>query len=98
MDKIKVKAFVHASLSEYAEGGVRYTVFSVDMSDNSYILVEEIEVEIERPAYETIVNGTVTALRKLQKNKLAEAQSEVNKIEERIQSLLCIENKPSEVV
>ena len=36
-----------AQLSEWVEGGVSYSVFSVDISSQGYVLVEEIEIEIE---------------------------------------------------
>lgn len=97
MEKIKIKAYVFAKLHDWGDDEVSYYVFSFEASNQGYILLEEIEIETDRPSRESLVNGTVAALRELQSKKRADAERECTQIDERIQSLLCLENKPSEV-
>jgi hypothetical protein len=94
--KVKIKQIAHAILRQYVDGGVDYSFFCSDMSAHGYIPIEEVEIEIEAPLYSDLVNGTVKVLREAQKQKRAQAQMECDQIDEQIQSLLCLENKPSE--
>ena len=97
-----VKAFIHAKLEPHftdvggIEQRVGYSIFSFDMTKNGYTMVKEIYVEFDEPAYKDVVAGTVQAMREKQAELRAEVNTKVANIEEQIQRLLCIENKPTQ--
>ena len=95
MEKIKLKVIAHAKIDAYVEGGVSYLVSSHDMSYFGHVVIGESEIEIDPASKTDLINGTVKAMRAVQKTKRAEAERECIKIEEAIQRLLCIENSPS---
>jgi hypothetical protein len=91
---MKMKAYVHAQYSEWAKE-YRFSIWSQDMSScGGYVLVQEVEVDFEAPPREVLVNGTIEAYRKEQQNIRAEAESKVNRIQQAIDDLLCLEYKP----
>ena len=99
-----VKAFIHAKIEQYfthisdgIKDRVGYAIFPFDMTKNGYTLVKEIEVEFDEPGYKDVVAGTVQAMREKQAELRDEVNTKVANIEEQIQRLLCIENKPTEV-
>ena len=94
-----IQAFVHAQISTYSweEGKVSFYIFSSDMSKHGYTLVDTVEVEFDEPDHASIVNGTVKLLREKQKQTRADAELACTQIDEQINNLLCIENKPTEV-
>lgn len=91
--KKKFNIYITAQVSQHTEGGIRYEAWDMDMSGESgRILITKTELEVEistddmRPQF-------VGALREEQQKIRAESERQVTRIEERIQSLLCIESK-----
>lgn len=81
---MKLKIYIHAKYCEFRK---EYD------SEHFGVVVEETEVEFTPPPYEVLVNGTIAAYRAKQKKIRADAESEVNILQQRINDLLCIENK-----
>lgn len=89
----KITVLLHASISEYEDKKINYSTYSTDMSKYGCgIPVKEIDIEFDEPEYSDIVAGTISILREKKAEKRAEAELEVNNIEQKIQNLLCIEN------
>lgn len=91
-NKIRVKVFIHAQYNEY-EKSFTYQAHNMDMSDYGYTFLESQEVKIRQPTVEELTNKTVRALREKQKTVLAAAQSEYNRVQATIDTLLAIEHK-----
>lgn len=91
---MKQKAYVHAQYNDW-EKEYRFSVWSHDMSGvQGYVLVQEIEVEFDAPPRDVLVNGTIEAYRKEQQKIRADAESKVNRLQQAIDDLLCLEYKP----
>ena len=97
MDKVKKSCTLHASRSEYAEGGFTFSVSNhEDMQTYGYVACDTVLVEFNMPPREVLVNGAVAAYRAEQSRIRAEAQSKCVMLDEEIQKLLCIEDKSGE--
>ena len=85
--------FINASRSY--DGTVCFHAHFCDMSEYGYFLVEkkQITVEADIPDDFNIDAIEIDALKKEKTRIQAEAQNKLTKIEERIQSLLCLEHK-----
>lgn len=92
MSTKKMTVFVHLSNSQWG-AGTEYSLFNLDMTDYGYTLVATSEIEFEEPSRNDVVAGLVRGLRHEQQEIKAEAQSKVNRLQERIDSLLCLEYK-----
>ncbi len=90
--RIKVKVWLHAQYNEY-EKTFSYSAHYCDMSDYGYTLLETREIEIRQPTFEELTNKTVKSLRKKQEALLASAQKEYNRVQNTIDTLLCLEHK-----
>ena len=92
--KIKQTAFVHAE-KDYVKGGHNLVLYFSDMSQYGYIFIGEVEVSVDfdLPDNFSFTQAEIDVLRKEQKRIQAEAQNKITRIEEKIQSLLCIEHK-----
>ena len=91
---MKMKVTLHAQASQSEKSGFRYAVFNhEDMGSCGYTALQTIEVEFTDTDRSTLVSGAVAAFREEQKRIRAEAQSKVARLDEAIQSLLCIEHK-----
>ena len=92
---IKQKMFIHAVKDYSAEGSLKLNLMACDMSKYGYILIGEVEVSVDYdlPENFNFTQAEIDALRKEQKRIQAEAQNNITRIEEQIQSLLCIEHK-----
>ena len=92
--KIKQTAFVHAE-KDCVKGGHNLVLYYSDMSQYGYIFIGEVEVSVDfdLPDNFSFTQAEIDVLRKEQKRIQAEAQNKVTRIEEKIQSLLCIEHK-----
>ena len=92
--KIKQTAFVHAK-KDYVKGGHNLVLYFSDMSQYGYIFIGEVEVSVDfdLPDNFSFTQAEIDVLRKEQKHIQAEAQNKITRIEEKIQSLLCIEHK-----
>ena len=92
--KIKQTAFVHAE-KDYVKGGHNLVLYFSDMSQYGYIFIGEVEVSVDYdlPDNFSFTQAEIDVLRKEQKRIQAEAQNNITRIEEKIQSLLCIEHK-----
>ena len=90
---IKTTAFIHAQRS-YG-GKYEFTVFQSDVSGYGYFLVckKEIEVTADIDDNFSIDAAEIASLKEQKKKIQAEANKKIVEIEERIQSLLCIEYK-----
>ena len=90
--KKEITAFLHRSKESY-ETEYRYSVYNCDMSEYGYTLLAEKKVSFDLPTESLMLNKEIEMLnRKAQKIK-ADAFVEVEKINEKIQSLLAIEDK-----
>lgn len=92
---IKKKMFIHAEKDYSAEGSFKLNLMACDMSQYGYILIGEVEVsaDYELPENFNFTQAEIDALRKEQKRIQADANNKITRIEEHIQSLLCIEHK-----
>jgi hypothetical protein len=86
--------FVHAE-KQYGTNGHTLSLKVCDMSEYGYICLGNVEVsaDYELPDDFNFTQCEIDLLRKEQKRILAESQKKVTVIEERIQSMLCLENK-----
>ena len=90
--KKEITAFLHRQKESY-ETEYRYSVYNSDMSDYGYTLLAEKTVYFDLPTESLMLNKEIEMLnRKAQKIK-ADAFVEVDRINEKIQSLLAIEDK-----
>ncbi|MHB1328012.1 MAG: hypothetical protein ACYC2K_07405 [Gemmatimonadales bacterium] len=91
---MKIKGFIHAKYDEY-EREYHFSVWTQDMTQcQGYVLVEEVEIEFTPPPHNVLVNGTIEAYKAEQQKIRAEAESKVNRLQQSINDLLCIEYKP----
>jgi len=91
---MKLKCTVQVQQDQFAEGGFSYWVFShEDMSELGYTAIQTFELDVDVPPRDVLVNGAIKAYRAEQSKIRAEAEKKAMRIEEAIQSLLCIENK-----
>lgn len=94
-NKISVEVFIHAKLNSISKE-VYYSAYSCDMTRyEGGTLVEVIKLEIDEPLYDQVVAETVMKMREKQAELRGEAEKKVANIEQQIQNLLCLENKPS---
>ena len=91
---IKQNMLVH-SVKDYVKGGHNLVLFYSDMSQYGYIFIGEVEVSVDYdlPDNFNYTQAEIDSLRKEQKRIQAEAQNKITRIDEKIQSLLCIEHK-----
>ena len=94
---IKSTMFVHAEKAYFGEEEFNLSLLACDMSQYGFILIGEVEVSVDYdlPDNLNITQLEIDSLRKAQKRIQAEAQNNITRIEEKIQSLLCIEHKVS---
>lgn len=92
---IKKTMFVHAEKAYFCEEEFELNLMACDMSKYGYILIGEVEVSVDYdlPDNFNITQLEIDSFRKEQKRIQAEAQNNITRIEEQIQSLLCIEHK-----
>ena len=70
----------------------RYHLIDSDMSEVGWYFVKKIEIEFEEPTRAEMMPGAVAALETKKAKILAEAQEQVNKIEDTINRLCALEN------
>lgn len=88
---MKVKTFLH--WKENYDGTMEPVFFTQDMTEYDYFCAGEVEVEVpdqDPPTKADVTKVKVSNLRA----KQGTHQHEIDKIEEAIQQLLCIEYKP----
>ena len=92
---IKKTMFVHAEKAYFGEEEFKLNLMACDMSKYGYIFIGEVEVSVnyDLPDNFNYTQAEIDVLRKEQKRIQAEAQNNITRIEEKIQSLLCIEHK-----
>ena len=92
---IKKTMFVHAEKAYFGEEEFNLSLLACDMSQYGFILIGEVEVSVDYdlPDNFNFTQAEIDVLRKEQKRIQAEAQNNITRIEEKIQSLLCIEHK-----
>ena len=92
---IKSTMFVHARKSYFGEEEFKLNLMACDMSNYGYVCIGEVEVSVDYdlPDNFNYTQAEIDVLRKEQKRIQAEAQNNITRIEEKIQSLLCIEHK-----
>lgn len=92
--KKEINVFVHREKSHFGDD-YSYTAQSCDMSDYGYVLLGQQTIMFEIPSENDMVKKEIDMLNaKANKLKL-DAHLAVEKIEEKIQSLLAIEDKSS---
>ena len=91
----QINLFLHVRMDWRNEP--EYNAYQTDMSDDEYfgplVTKETVNVEFDIPDDFNVNDELVKTLRKQQKTIQADAQMKLTQIEERIQSLLCIEHK-----
>jgi len=91
----QINLFLHVRMDWRNEP--EYNAYQTDMSGNKYfgslVTKKTIDVEFDIPDDFNVNDELVKTLRKQQKTIQADAQMKLTQIEERIQSLLCIEHK-----
>ena len=92
---IKKTMFVHAEKAYFGVEEFKLSLLACDMSQYGFILIGEVEVSVDYdlPDNFNYTQAEIDSLRKEQKRIQAEAQNNITRIEETIQSLLCIEHK-----
>lgn len=90
MSTVKIKGFVHKT-----RFGCGFDFHIIDMSEYGFVCVGPAEFEYELPADFEPVAAEVAMLKKKQDAIKSEAALALDQIDQRIQSLLCIENNPS---
>jgi len=93
MAKIQITTLLHMQAPAYGETEPTFRLYPFDMSRHGCALIGERTVEVDVPEEFDPKPALINALREEQAEIRAEAQGKVNRIEERIQSLLCLENK-----
>ena len=90
----EITVYIHAQ-RDYVTSGVRFSACGCDMSEYGYTLIEtqDLKVEFDIADDFNLDAEEIKAMRAEQKRIKAEAQMRVTRLEERIQSLLCIEHK-----
>ena len=90
----EITVYIHAQ-RDYVTSGVRFSAVGCDMSQYGYTLLEtkQVSVEFEIADDFNLDAEEIKAMRAEQKRIQADAQMKLTQIEERIQSLLCIEHK-----
>ena len=91
---MELTAYVHASVHDLEA----YTVFgSSDLESCGFVLISKVPVTFDPPPREQQIAKHIEVLRKEQSKVRAEAESKANRLDEVIQSLLCLEYKPEVV-
>ena len=92
---IKKTMFVHAEKAYFGEEEFKLSLMACDMSKYGYIFIGEVEVSVnyDLPDNFNYTQAEIDSLRKEQKRIQAKAQNNITRIEEQIQSMLCIEHK-----
>ncbi len=91
----EITVYIHAQ-RDYVYGGIKFSAIGCDMSEYSgYTMIEKKNVTVEFDIADdfSLDAEEIKAMRAEQKRIKAEAQLQVTRLEERIQSLLCIEHK-----
>ncbi len=90
----EIMVYIHAQ-RDYLTRGIRFSAVGCDMREYGYTLIEtkQVSVGFEIADDFSFDAEEIKAMRAEQKRIQAEAQMNVTRIEERIQSLLCIEHK-----
>lgn len=89
----EITVYIHAHRDYKDE--IKFSAFGCDMSQYGYTLLETKQVSVEFDIADdfNLDAEEIKAMRAEQKRILAEAQNQVTRLEERIQSMLCIEHK-----
>ena len=91
----QINLFLHVRMDWRNEP--EYNAYQTDMSGDNYfgslVTKKTVDVEFDIPDGFNVNDELVKTLRKQQKTIQADAQMKLTQIEERIQSLLCIEHK-----
>lgn len=92
---MKITMFIRATWNKYAgdSGAFQYDVCNSDMTEYGYVMVDERELEFESPVEQDLKMRVIQSLKAKKEKKRAEAQAELNEIDEEIQELLAIEDK-----
>lgn len=87
-----VTSFIHAKWNKW-DNKWNYYIFSVDMTEHEYVLLETREIEFESPSDLMLRHQLVRVLQGVKKDVQARAQVQLNDLDQRIQELLAIEDK-----
>ena len=85
-------AFLHRSKQSY-ETEYKYLIYPCDMSEYGYTFLAENVVHFNLPTESLMLNKEIEMLNKKAQKIKADAFVEVDRINEKIQSLLAIEDK-----
>jgi hypothetical protein len=91
---ITLPIYIHSIWSPYSKEFHYSLLECADMSEYGYTRIETRQVTFVPPSRQELTIGAINALRKKQCKVRDEALANSARIEEEIQSLLCLEYKP----
>ncbi len=91
---MKVKGIAHCALNSDPALPSSYQIWATDMSDYGYIKIHEVEFDVTPLTQEEYVRGAVGELKNKQQKIRAQAESQVNTLQEQINNLLCLVHNP----
>ena len=90
---MKLPIYIFAKYDDY-EKKYRFHAWGYDMTGSDVgVLVEKREVSFDPPPHSALVEGTIAEYKETQKKIVAEAEKKRNEIQQKINDLLCLENK-----
>lgn len=92
-----VKAFIHAKWDKWNRKW-DYYIFSHDMTEHEYVLLETRDIEFESPSDLMLKHQLVRVLRGVKKDVQARAQVQLDELDARIQELLALEDKSGQEI
>lgn len=93
---MKITTQLHASIDCPANEPSTYCCFPSNMTEYGYVHLGEVEIEIEPISGKDLVTRSVEILRKKQETIKQNAHNQVEALQERINSMLCLEYKGDE--
>lgn len=93
--KKTIVASLYRKADSFYKDGYMYSIMTgkTDMSEYGHVILTTQELTFDMPDEGELKNMEISALKKEQSKIRAEAEEKATRIEERIQSLLCIESK-----
>lgn len=93
---MKIKGYITANWNQW-EKCHEFKVWSCDVSGKEYTKITTVDVEFDAPPQEVLVAESVAAWKEEQQRIQAEATMKVNRLQQAINDMLCLEHKPEQV-
>lgn len=88
--------YTHYCISSWSAGEIR--TYDCDMTGETYILLAQTDLSVKIPAQKDIKETVIKALEEEKKKQMADHHKKLCEIQEKIDSLLCLEYKPASEV